>query len=179
MQNQIRISSKEDILRESKHTFEEIQTFINSVSEEQINTQKDGKWSILGEFSHVILSVKPLVSALKLPKMAFMAFGKPNRPSRTFEELAKRYHEKLDAGGVAPKQFLPKEDLESKEELLKVWSELTEKYLSGIESHWKEANLDKHLAPHPLLGKVTVREMLFFTVYHSNYHLQSMKKKVS
>jgi hypothetical protein len=179
MQNQITIVSKEDILRESKRTFEEIQTFINSVSDEQINVQKDGKWSILEEFSHVILSLKPLVSSLKLPKIAFMAFGKPNRPSRTFDELVKRYQEKLDEGGVAPKQFSPKENLESKEELLKLWSELSKKYLSGVESHWKEGNLDKHLAPHPLLGKITIREMFFFTAYHSNYHLQNMKKKAS
>jgi len=178
MQNQIAIISKEDIIRESKNVFEEIETLITSLSEEQANAQKDGKWSILGEFSHIILSVKPLVSALKLPKIAFMAFGKPKLPSRTFEELAKRYHEKLDEGGIAPKQFSPKENLESKDELLKVWTEITKKYLSGVESHWKEENLDKHLAPHPLLGKVTVREMLFFTIYHSNHHLQSIKKKI-
>ena len=32
------------------------------------------------------------------------------------------------------------------------------------------ADLDAVLLPHPLLGKLTVREMLFFTVYHVQHH---------
>lgn len=177
MENQTTISTKEDIIRESKKVFEETTQFIRSVSPEQTHVKVDGKWSVLEEFSHMILSIKLLVTGLGLPKITFIAFGKPNRPSRSFEEVVKRYHEKLEEGGVAPKQFLPKEVLESKEDLLKNWEGLSQQYLKAIDSHWKEENLDKHLAPHPLLGKLTIREMLFFTILHSNHHLNNIKQK--
>jgi hypothetical protein len=36
--------------------------------------------------------------------------------------------------------------------------------------HWTEMDLDRCRLPHPLLGKITVREMLFFTLYHYEHH---------
>lgn len=35
---------------------------------------------------------------------------------------------------------------------------------------WTEMNLNCCQLPHPLLGKLTVKEMLFFTLYHYEYH---------
>ncbi len=39
---------------------------------------------------------------------------------------------------------------------------------------WSEAALDRYRLPHPLLGKLTVREMLFFTLYHNAHHLDQV-----
>jgi hypothetical protein len=35
---------------------------------------------------------------------------------------------------------------------------------------WPERKLDSLQLPHPLLGKLTVREMLLFTLYHQRHH---------
>jgi hypothetical protein len=32
--------------------------------------------------------------------------------------------------------------------------------------------------PHPLLGKITAREMIYFTVYHSEHHVAATKKRL-
>jgi hypothetical protein len=40
----------------------------------------------------------------------------------------------------------------------------------------QEERLDQYLAPHPLLGKITLRELTFFTIYHSHHHLDSIRK---
>jgi len=42
--------------------------------------------------------------------------------------------------------------------------------------NYNEANLDKYIIPHPLLGKLTLREMLFFTIHHNEHHLDLIKK---
>jgi hypothetical protein len=34
--------------------------------------------------------------------------------------------------------------------------------------------LDTLLLPHPLLGKLTFREMLYFTIYHVQHHQKSL-----
>ena len=36
-------------------------------------------------------------------------------------------------------------------------------------------DLDKYVLPHPLLGKVTLREMLYFTIHHNEHHLELLK----
>ena len=35
---------------------------------------------------------------------------------------------------------------------------------------WSEEQLDEFVLPHPLLGKVTTREMLYFTIHHAGDH---------
>jgi hypothetical protein len=30
--------------------------------------------------------------------------------------------------------------------------------------------LDEYLLPHPLIGKLTIREILYFTIYHNLRH---------
>lgn len=44
---------------------------------------------------------------------------------------------------------------------------------------WNEKSLDKLRLPHPLLGKLTVREMTFFTLYHDRHHLRSVRQRTS
>ena len=47
---------------------------------------------------------------------------------------------------------------------------------SGVEAltraleAWDDVDLDRCRLPHPLLGKLTVREMMFFTLYHYEHH---------
>ena len=45
-------------------------------------------------------------------------------------------------------------------------------------SSWSESKLDTYLLPHPLLGKLTLREMLFFSVYHIEHHLKLLEGRV-
>ena len=42
-----------------------------------------------------------------------------------------------------------------------------------------QADLDRYRLPHPLLGKLTVREMLFFTVYHNYHHVRSVADRLA
>jgi len=44
-------------------------------------------------------------------------------------------------------------------------------------NNWSEEKLDKCLIPHPLLGKLILREMLFFTNWHTQHHLNTLKEK--
>jgi hypothetical protein len=37
-------------------------------------------------------------------------------------------------------------------------------------NRFSESELDQLLLPHPLLGKLTLREMVYFTIYHAHHH---------
>jgi hypothetical protein len=42
---------------------------------------------------------------------------------------------------------------------------------------WSEADLDACRLPHPLLGRLTVREMLLFTQYHEVHHVANVERR--
>ena len=42
---------------------------------------------------------------------------------------------------------------------------------------WSEGDLDRVRLPHPLLGTLTVREMLLFALYHGLHHVNSVARR--
>src|SRR6185369_6710340 len=55
--------------------------------------------------------------------------------------------------------------------------ELAAEALERAIEPWSETALDRYRMPHPLLGKLTVREMLFFTLYHNLHHIQNVARR--
>ena len=109
--------------------------------------------------------------------MTRLLFGKANRPSRSYAEVVTRYTDKLKAGAKASGKFIPpaKIPFSQKEELLKNLKTNVERLTVKV-SAFKEEKLDSLIAPHPLLGKMTFRELLYFTIYHVEHHQQSLVK---
>ena len=174
--------SKGEILQNIPIIFDEVTKTIQNVSDE-LFTQKviEGKWSIAENFDHLIKSGAPVASGLKMNKLMIRAMGKPNRPSRTYEGLTERYKEKLATGAGANigGKFAPNEKtVFNKTEMLKNWEMVKEKLMERTQKKWSEKDLDNYLMPHPLLGKLLVREMLFFTIFHTGHHLKAIERIV-
>lgn len=123
------------------------------------------------QLDHIIRAVSPLAMGLRLPKIFIgLLFGKANRASKDYNELVKKYKSKLELGGKASGRFVPTQIKFSDKQkniakLLKLINAL-KKNITGF----SETQLDKYILPHPLLGKITVREMMFFTIYHVEHH---------
>lgn len=134
------------------------------------------EWSASENVDHLIKAHKPVAQALKLPKFTLRAlFGKPHRSSLSYEELCKEYRDEIARGAQASGRYLPgQEHLSSgterkKEELLDQFSKASAELVS-IAEKWDENELDQYLLPHPILGKLTIREVLYFTIYHNLRH---------
>ena len=39
---------------------------------------------------------------------------------------------------------------------------------------WKEEDLDKYILPHPLMGRMPVRELAMWTAYHTEHHTKQL-----
>lgn len=170
------IYDKASIKQALASAFEETATTVQAMNEADFLASKAPKWSAADIFDHLIRSGKPVASGLKMPKIVFRNFGKPNRPSRSFDELVKRYHERLAEGGQASGAYVPAPGTSyDRADMLKRWVEMRDKLTTRLEKHWKDEKLDQYLAPHPLLGKLTIREVLFFTIYHTRHHLEQIK----
>lgn len=138
--------------------------------------QREGEvWSASDNLDHLIKSHKPIAMALKLPKFTLRAmFGSADQPSRSYEAVCGVYKDTLVAGGVASGRFLPNRQLSEKPEVAR--TELLNRFsnvsadLVSVAEKWNEEDLDGYLLPHPLIGKLTIREMLYFTIYHNLRH---------
>jgi DinB superfamily len=139
-----------------------------------------GKWSAGQHLEHLIRSSQPVYMAIGLPFFVLrLLFGKPNRPGRNFDELVQRYREKLNKGGAASGRFVPPPvPYNQKDQKIKEFLQLKDKLQKRV-LVLSPTKLDNCLLPHPLLGKLTIREMLFFTVYHTEHHLLLLKNSIT
>lgn len=167
--------TKEEIIERLKDGFAEVESALHAAEDRLLFSRKDRKWSAAENTEHLVLSVRPLALAFRLPKFVLRFFGKPNRPVRTYDELVARYQSKLGAGGKATPAFVPKITTTGKQALLLRYQKTNQKLIASLGS-WKDGDFDRLLLPHPLLGKLIVREMLYFTIYHTQHHLKAIKK---
>ncbi len=163
---------RQEIINQLKENHQLFVDYILSLSDNEFLQHQPEKWSAGQQLDHIYRSVSPVTMVFGLPDFLLrMFFGKPNRPGRSYDELVKKYKAKLAAGGAASGRFIPKPvavsdrlDL-AKSLILKVG-----KLCFRLEKYTEE-ELDRLLLPHPLLGKLTLREMLYFTIYHAEHHL--------
>jgi hypothetical protein len=148
--------------------------FLNNVttlSDSDFLFSSNGKWTAGQQLEHMVKSVRPVVLAFRLPAFLLkVIFGKANRPSKDYNALVEKYKQKLATGGKASAPFIPNPvAVADKEKLSKRLQSLIESLVKQVDS-FSEEKLDQLILPHPLLGKLTFREMLYFTIYHVEHH---------
>jgi hypothetical protein len=171
------INSNSEIIDAIEKNFSEVINFLNQEPDSHFIEGLDGKWTQGQHLDHLIRSTKPVILGLKVPKFIFpILFGKPNRSSRTYDETLAKYKIKLAAGGKASGRFIPSKILVEDKVFLIEKFEKCKINLKEIVAKWSDNQLDSYLMPHPLLGKITIREMLFFTILHTEHHFVAMQK---
>jgi len=139
-------------------------------------------WSPADHIRHLTKSATPLVQALGLPRWLLrLRFGRPAAPSRSYDTMTTLYLARL-AGGAGAGRFAPSPEgrpadpVARRQEIINRWTRATVGLQQAI-SRWPDAELDRHQLPHPVLGLLTIREMLCFTVYHTSHHLRRVVER--
>jgi hypothetical protein len=168
-------TNKEAIIAELQNSCQRAIDWFNAIPTSQLFARTTGDWSASDNVDHLIKAIKPVTLALKIPKFGLQVmFGKPKRPSKSYEEICEIYVGKLMKGAKASGTYLPKQETpnqpeEQKKELLNQLGRASNSLVATLEK-WQDADLDQYQLPHPILGKLTVREMLFFSIYHTLRH---------
>jgi hypothetical protein len=151
--------------------------YTRSLTDDQFVFAPPHKWSAGQQLQHIYLSVRPVVLAMGLPRLLVrMLFGKATNPGKTYDALVSTYHLKLQSGYKASAPYVPKSvGADQKEKLITALNAKVNSLCSKIES-FTESELDTLRLPHPLLGKLTMREMLYFTAYHVEHHEGLVRK---
>ena len=165
--------TKDEIIIAADKSFSAFTLCCNSIAETDFFNKPTSKWSVAENVQHLIVSTNTTTLAFSLPKfLVRLVGGTPNRQSKTYEELVAKYTAKLAAGGAATGRFVPKPIAikYGKEKLMQHWIKATTKHLAALTKN-NDANLDLYLVKHPLLGRITLRELCYFTIYHTQHHL--------
>ena len=173
--------AKEEIMARLRLAHDEFINYCEAISDDDFFFQPTGKWSIAQNVNHLIISASTTRLAFILPKLVLRLYtGRPNRPSRDYDELVKKYKAKLEQGGKASGIYIPKTILPKtgKQNMLRDFSMSVNKLVSGIAKN-RDKTLDRFLAPHPLLGKITLRELGYFTIYHTQHHLRIIQHRMT
>jgi hypothetical protein len=65
-----------------------------------------------------------------------------------------------------------------KDDLLARWGRVNERLRTALIG-WSERNLDRIQFPHPVLGKITARELACFTIYHGHHHVAAVQRRLA
>lgn len=153
--------------------------YLGRLTESEFMFAPKDKWSAGQQLEHILLSVKPLVQVFMLPNFAIkMWFGKANRPGRSYDELVAKYKSKLQDGGRASGRFIPKSvNFHQRDKLSQLLPAIVDKLNNQI-INFSDKELDEMILPHPLLGKLTLREMIYFTIYHVEHHMEITQRNL-
>src|SRR5688500_12130861 len=176
--------AKTDIASRLKDMQAAVNSTVAAMTPEQFERVTGEEWSAADYLKHLILSVKPFARVVSMPldKLRDM-FGTPDRGSMPYEDFVELDHRRLDEGmraekvpSVTPVEYrLPPEMTDLKATLLTAWNEGNDRLIAALDALDDEA-LDSYQLPHPAVGLVTLREMLYFTAYHNKMHWNDIRR---
>lgn len=139
-----------------------------------------GKWTTGQQALHLLQSIKPLNNALSMPNFLLRyKFGRANREVRDYDTLIIRYNERLKTipkgATFGPSRNMQIPKLKDKQYILNRL-QVESKKLQYKTRKMSDKNLDTLILPHPLMGKMIVREILMWTPYHVEYHTNQLIK---
>jgi len=156
---------------------------INWISQQQEEKWLKGpvdKWTTGQHALHLLQSIKALNDALSMPKFVLRyKFGKSNRDLRDYQTVVNRYQERLK--GVKGRTFGPSKNMQipplTEKQYLLDRLQVEGKKLQYKTRKISDKNLDTLILPHPLMGKMPIREIIMWTAHHIEHHTNTLKEK--
>lgn len=169
-----------EIVAEITRTNQLIFEYFSSIEEEAFFAHPAHVWSPAENLAHLSKSVRAATLGLKVPQaVSGLIWGAAE--SRSFAELVSEYRQALAEGGESPPEFVAEipepiaDKAATRQAVLQRWQQSAAK-LAAAAASWDDEDLDKARVPHPLLGKLTIRELLFFTLYHNLHHMNDARR---
>jgi len=187
MQFEDTLYSREKILIALEKITEELTYRFNEFSLDEFFTRPQNKWSAADHLRHLTKTAKRITYAFKMPRFVLATkFGKPDRKSKQYIDVKEFYQRALQrgaqAGDYSPDYFeIPATQSEAEafqRKTTAAWKKAGSKLIKTAD-RWSNYQLDKYQLPHPIMGNLTLREILFFTIYHNMHHLNSAQQNIA
>ncbi len=173
--------TKDEITELLQEKHQTLLDWLESHDDEKWEIGPESKWTTGQQALHLLQSIKPLNDALSMPKFLLKyKFGKANRAVRDFNAIVKRYQERLsevpEGLTFGPSRNMKVPKLKDKPYILNRL-QVENKKLQYKTQKWKDKDLNNFILPHPLMGKMPVREIVMWTAYHIEHHTKQLQEK--
>ena len=163
----------------------EVGEFFGSLRADEFVLRSGAAWTPAEHLEHLDIAVSAVARGFAMaPWLLRLRFGRPRRASRSYEALRDDYLARLAQGARASGRFVPgragamdDDPIVRRTRLLSRWYHVNEKLRSALEE-WTEPNLDRIQLPHPILGRITAREMVLFVIYHNHHHIAAVRRRI-
>ena len=177
--------TREELLSALSDAERRVAEFFESLSADELMRRVGSAWTAAEQLDHLNTSLSAVTRGFSAPRLVLrLRFGRARKPSRGFAQLRDDYRARLAAGGKAPGAFVPQQETLThaqaeirRQDLVARWHRVNGRLRTGLES-WSEKQLEVIRLPHPLLGKITAREMAFFAIYHADHHINASRKRI-
>jgi len=177
--------TRAEILTALPQVEQEVASFFSSLSEEEFVLRLAEVWTPAEQLKHLNTAVSAVARGFAFsPWVLRLRFGRAGSSSRSYEQVRETYRSLLAQGAGATGEYVPPREnpftgevAEYRIEILGRWGRVNARLRNALE-RWSEADLDRVRLPHPILGKLTAREMLFFTLYHNEHHIGAAKRRL-
>lgn len=174
---------RDEITTEFQNLYEQSVLFWEAFDTATFVTPYGTAWSPADHIRHLNRSMRALTRGLSLSKWKlWLRFGRTRRPSRTFVEVRDTYLNGLPGFSGRPNPYPPR-PVEMTNGAQAWRGEVMLEHKAAVQNllraiaQWNERSLNRYQLPHPLLGKLTVREMLFFVLYHNWHHVNVVARR--
>lgn len=165
-----------DLLESKSHA---LLTFLEEQAPEKWLEGPPGKWTSGQQALHLLECLKPLNNALSMPKwLVQFKFGKYNGEIRDYDAIVQAYQKLLKENPdfkFKATQNMVSPSLKDKKYILSRL-QVESKKLQYKTKRISDKNLDHLLLPHPLMGKIPVREIIMWTAYHIEHHTKILQE---
>ena len=138
-------------------------------------------WAPVDQVRHLTKSMRAMRRGFDMPKvLLFFRFGIALRPSRPLEELRNAYGAKLRP---FPRNPFAARELDTADRNDAGRSREMQAHATAVDElcraigGWSESSLDRFVLPHPLLGRITAREMATFALIHNVHHVRVAEQR--
>jgi len=149
--------------------------YIQLLPDSHFSFSYNQKWTAGQQLKHILLTLLPFPKILQSKDFIFQKFGTLQRTIWDYDTVRNNY---LKTSRQAPSQFLPEEIVPAQKEQLIMQTEEVLTRIDQLFALYNEEELDSLVLPHPLLGKLSIREMFYLMSYHPIHHLNQIKENL-
>jgi hypothetical protein len=173
------MEEKSKIILLLNESVEQFNAIIDTLNEQEFEVNINQRWSAGQDLVHLVKLLKIVNIAFLIPKpILYLLYGKNKRESKSLEALRTLYKNALVGGAKSPSLYIPKPvQYKDKQFLMNKHCKLNDLFAQKI-NNLSDKALDSYRLPHPIVGKISLRELAIFTSFHTVHHIELLKSKL-
>jgi hypothetical protein len=176
------VLTSNELINEFTIAKNDLNDFYTSIPENIFFSKPENAWSPFENTKHLNTSTSVVSLFLRKElKFLLLLFGQSDS-KKSMQIIIQNYNDKLNSGSGAGvfSPFFATSDIDIDKKKSEINSLLQSlQYLINVLPSWTEDELDSTNIVHPILGILTVREMLYFSLYHLYHHSSKVQIRLN